>query len=163
MRENLLTDDVDPAPRILRLLASRVRLSGGAGAVELARGLLDDADVLEGGRSMSGDESNRAHGRLLARERRVNLRRGSSSATPNASASSASQLSQQDLGHVVRSIEIGEYGDVEPASPQVQRHAILHMAKKVSSGAISLDDIAEEWLRDRVSEQLESAPTPADS
>jgi hypothetical protein len=56
MRENVLADDVDQAPRILRLLASRLRLSGGPDATELFRGLLDDAIVLEGGRAMSGDE-----------------------------------------------------------------------------------------------------------
>ena len=69
-RSSTLTDDVDPAPRVFRLLASSLIASGEPAGKRLARRLRRDADVLEGA-TMTADESNRPHSRMLSRERRV--------------------------------------------------------------------------------------------
>jgi hypothetical protein len=150
MRENALTDDVDPAPRILRLLASRLRLSGGPDATELFRGLLDDAIVLEGGRAMSGDECNSAHGRLLARERRVGLRRGSAKPEPKPGASALESLSQQELDMILREVELGGYPLEDDGDERLVRHLIDQLAHQVRSGSRQLDSIPEDWTRERV-------------
>jgi hypothetical protein len=69
-RSSTLTDDVDPGPRLLRLLASSLIASGEPVGRRIARRLRRDADVLEGA-TMTAAESNRPHSRMLARERRV--------------------------------------------------------------------------------------------
>jgi hypothetical protein len=94
MRSSPVSDDVDVAPRLLRIVASRCRLSG---YPELAKGLLEDARVLEG-QPMREEDRNGAHARLLAREVELATRR-------------RALLSLDDERHRMHLIGLGLYPD----------------------------------------------------
>lgn len=158
MRENALTDDVDPAPRILRLLASRIRLSGGPDAEKLARGIRDDALVLEGKRAMDNVESNRDHGRLLARERRVDLRRGEAVVKPKEQPAEERVLSHDDERARDSVVEAGDY-ELADADADVQRHYVDLYTARVREGRVRLEAIRDEWLRERVRARLAAGPS----
>ena len=70
-RSSWIDDDIDPAPRLLRLLASSFAASGEAAGKRLAAQLRRDATVLEGDLILNAYEANRPHGRMLTRERRM--------------------------------------------------------------------------------------------
>lgn len=67
---SVVTDDVDPAPRIFRIAASALANLNDPIAREIVKRFRRTAEVLEG-RTMDDAEANLAHGRVLSKERRV--------------------------------------------------------------------------------------------
>lgn len=113
-RSSSLTDDVDPAPRVLRLLASSLAASGEAVGKTIAARLRHDAEILEG-RTMTAAEANRPHARMLARERRVRPRRNRAGNVIVGKAPRA-RLSPQDQRERDRLVELGF---LEPEPPEM--------------------------------------------
>lgn len=101
-------DSIDPAPRILRLMASAV--GARPEYAELVRAWRRTAEILEGA-AMTDAEANLAHGRLLAKERRVKkvIREGPNRSRVIAKPGEPPRLSPEDERARQREIENGTY------------------------------------------------------
>jgi hypothetical protein len=106
-------DTVDPAPRLLRILAAALARENGRDDV-VAQRVKWCAEVLEG-RTMTDPEANTKLGRLLSKERRVKkiIRTGAEKFEVEAKAQKDAQLSPEDERARLRMREQGIYGDAD--------------------------------------------------